>query len=617
MTYPPQPPPPPAAPPPPVGPPVGGPPPAATGPPQGGSSNGPLIALGATAGGLVIVGVIAAAVVILGGGGPDDSEILLEPIGHAGPSPFSPPASPDPDSTVAAFATQGPPEPTDAALAADRPDPAAALEQRNGQLAVSGTAAGVFASPGPAGACDPDIIARHLSGDPDTADAWAGVFGIDAAEIPQMLESLTALYLGADTQVVNHVLVDGDAVPYHAVLQRGTAVLIDVQGAPRVRCASGSPLAEATSDPDDADIVGQSWGGFSEDTVIVVESGPEPVESFDTINVETGEPEQIPAGTSGSGTVPGTAEPDDVSEPDDEIVLADPDGCEPFTVDGQHYQVVIEHHELWEGNEACDVVSDLYGRHNIEAISAGETTDLTCEPSIAAVLEGDAASCRTGSGAFTIYPLDGTGDALPPQEDPEPDVDASEPLFALDDDFCPPVSVDGTVYQIAMHWYDSNDGLQLACAVAADELTQDIRAHHGDGQHGDWGCIESVAYLIQHGYREACGTSWFDSSIVALGPDTADLPEPDDEDGVTYCDPIETSVGEYQIGLPDRYLEQGFLGCADFAVLLGSDLSDHLVMGLAPPMLDDCQPSFDALGGGQEISCSFGVDYLLLRPAGA
>lgn len=575
-----------------------------------------MIAIGASVGGLAIVGVIAAVALVLAGGGPDDSEILLEPIGHAGPSPFSPSASPDPDGTVAAFATQGPPEPTDAALAADLPDPTAALEQRNGQLAVSGTAAGVFGSPGPSGVCDPDIIARHLSGDPEMADAWAGVFGINAQEIPQLLESLTALYLGADTQVVNHAFVYGDAVPYHAVLQRGTAVLIDVQGVPRVRCASGSPLDESTADPDDADVVGQPWGGFSEDTVIVVESGPEPVDSFETINVETGEPEQVPAGTSGSGTVSDTSGPDDVGEPDGEIVLADPDGCEPFTVGGQHYQVVIESHELWEGNEACDVVSDLYGKHNIEAISAGETADLTCQPSIEAVLDGVPASCRTGSAEFTIYPLDGTGDAVPPHEDPEADLDEHEPLFALGDEFCAPFSVEGTVYQIAMHWYDSNDGLQLACDVATDELTKDIRAHHGDGQPGDWGCIESVAYLIQHGYREACGTSWFDSSIVALGPDSPDLPVADDEDGVTYCDPIETSVGEYQIGLPDRYLDQGFLGCADFAVLLGSDLGDYLVMGLAPPILDNCQPSFDALGGGQEISCSFGVDYLLVRPAG-
>ncbi|GAP52775.1 serine/threonine protein kinase [Streptomyces azureus] len=48
--------------------------------------------------------------------------------------------------------------------------------------------------------------------------------------------------LRADTGVTNHGFRAGRAAVLQAVLQAGTAVLVDDRGVPRVRCACGNPL---------------------------------------------------------------------------------------------------------------------------------------------------------------------------------------------------------------------------------------------------------------------------------------------------------------------------------------------------------------------------------------
>ncbi|PZT71125.1 hypothetical protein DN402_02310 [Streptomyces sp. SW4] len=48
--------------------------------------------------------------------------------------------------------------------------------------------------------------------------------------------------LRADTRVTGHGLRGGRPVGGQAVLQAGTAVLVDDRGVPRVRCAGGNPL---------------------------------------------------------------------------------------------------------------------------------------------------------------------------------------------------------------------------------------------------------------------------------------------------------------------------------------------------------------------------------------
>jgi hypothetical protein len=50
-----------------------------------------------------------------------------------------------------------------------------------------------------------------------------------------------------DTRVTNHGFRDARAVPDQAVLQTGTAVLVDRYGVPHVRSACGKPLLPPTA----------------------------------------------------------------------------------------------------------------------------------------------------------------------------------------------------------------------------------------------------------------------------------------------------------------------------------------------------------------------------------
>lgn len=94
-------------------------------------------------------------------------------------------------------------------------------------------------------ACDTAELVRFLEAHPEEAAAWAAVHGITPQEVPAYVATLTPGWLVADTHVRNHGFVDGRAIPRFAVLEAGTAVLVDDQGIPRVRCMCGNPLREA------------------------------------------------------------------------------------------------------------------------------------------------------------------------------------------------------------------------------------------------------------------------------------------------------------------------------------------------------------------------------------
>lgn len=81
-----------------------------------------------------------------------------------------------------------------------------------------------------------------LTAEPDKNNAFASVLDIDPSRVPAYLRGLTPVQLRLDTRVTNHGFRDGAATSYQAVLQAGTAVLVDDHGVPRVRCACGNPL---------------------------------------------------------------------------------------------------------------------------------------------------------------------------------------------------------------------------------------------------------------------------------------------------------------------------------------------------------------------------------------
>ncbi len=58
------------------------------------------------------------------------------------------------------------------------------------------------------------------------------------------IRKLRPVTLTKDTQLTNHSFTAGDAKAYQAILQKGTAVLVDKDGKPVTRCRCGNPLKE-------------------------------------------------------------------------------------------------------------------------------------------------------------------------------------------------------------------------------------------------------------------------------------------------------------------------------------------------------------------------------------
>jgi hypothetical protein len=148
-------------------------------------------------------------------------------------------------------------------------------------------------------ACDKDGIAEQLTDDDDKAAAFADVQGIEADQVEDFIGDLTAVMLRKDTRLTDHGFVDGEAEAREAILEKGTSVLIDGSGVPRVRCASGSPLAEAGDLTLDADTTGDEWPGFDKERVFVVESADDPDDAFILVDNDDEDVFARPAGSDG------------------------------------------------------------------------------------------------------------------------------------------------------------------------------------------------------------------------------------------------------------------------------------------------------------------------------
>ncbi|MCZ0997978.1 hypothetical protein O1M63_07095 [Streptomyces mirabilis] len=107
---------------------------------------------------------------------------------------------------------------------------------------MSGDAPGLYGGTRNVASCDVEKQITALRADPSKNAAFASVLGIQPSAVPGYLRTLTPVQLRADTRVTNHGYRNGSATTYQAVLQAGTAVLVDDRGVPRVRCACGNPL---------------------------------------------------------------------------------------------------------------------------------------------------------------------------------------------------------------------------------------------------------------------------------------------------------------------------------------------------------------------------------------
>lgn len=249
----------------------------------------------------VVLLVAVGAVLVLTGDDKASADVLLEPVGVEVPDPFTATVAIgeealDPTAaTSTASTTSGGTGPTTTTPRA--PSPGA------GGGAVVGSAPGLYGGTQDQTSCDPEKLVNFLESDPDKAAAWAEVQGIEPGGIRAFVAGLTPVLLRRDTRVLNHGYRDGRPTPRPAVLQAGTAVLVDDFGVPRVKCACGNPLDEPPAVTTATTYTGTRWTGFDPAGVVVVRADVR-VDVFVLVDVRTGNPFRRPTATKGGDDTP-------------------------------------------------------------------------------------------------------------------------------------------------------------------------------------------------------------------------------------------------------------------------------------------------------------------------
>lgn len=214
----------------------------------------------------VVVAVIVVSIVVTrpggGGGSGSGGDVRLEAAGETGPNPFT-------EST----AEESSPPPSTPNVSKDDASP-------NTAYRVNGAQPGLYGGTRNVASCDVEQQIDVLGRDSAKNRAFASVAGIEPGQVPGYLRSLTPVQLRVDTRVTNHGYVDGSASPYQAILQAGTAVLVDARGVPRVRCACGNPLTPPAQDQSGMKVTGDAWPGFRASNTVVVEPAPQVVKVF-------------------------------------------------------------------------------------------------------------------------------------------------------------------------------------------------------------------------------------------------------------------------------------------------------------------------------------------------
>ncbi|HUF84334.1 MAG TPA: DUF6777 domain-containing protein, partial [Acidimicrobiia bacterium] len=159
---------------------------------------------------------------------------------------------------------------------------------------------GPFGGTGDNTLCDREGIITFLTDPANSAQAseWARVVGIPVSEITTYVRELVPTTVTSDIRITNHTFENGRAVAFQAVLQAGTAVLVDVYGKPIVRCRCGNPLLPPR-EVKSPTYTGPRWDGFDPDTIIIIE----------VTNVQI-----FPPG--GVGEIPPQQEPEPEPEPE-------------------------------------------------------------------------------------------------------------------------------------------------------------------------------------------------------------------------------------------------------------------------------------------------------------
>ncbi len=267
--------------------PPAGPPPT---PPPARRSSGVIIAIAIGATFVLVLGIVGVVVLLSGDDEASASEVFLEPAASTGPDPFTASVATAPVATTTT---------TNATATTTAPG--------SGIPSHKGGEPGLYGGTRDVGSCNPAQLVTYLEANADKAKAWASVIGIRPSEIRSYVATLTTVVLRSDTRVTNHGFKDGKATTINAVLQAGTAVLVNDRGEPVVKCACGNPLGVPTPITSPR-YTGPRWPGFSTTTIVVIQQSTTVITEF-VLTDPDGELFTRPVGSSGNddGPAPDTA----------------------------------------------------------------------------------------------------------------------------------------------------------------------------------------------------------------------------------------------------------------------------------------------------------------------
>ncbi|MFI6284116.1 DUF6777 domain-containing protein [Streptomyces sp. NPDC051018] len=203
-----------------------------------------------------------------------DEEVLLQPAADKGPDPY----------TATTVRELSAPAPRDVL-----PPPPPGGPPVRGQIlrTLSGATPGLYGGIQSVGSCDIEQQITLLRAEPAKARAFARGAGVSQGSLPGFLRDLTPVVLRADTRVTSHGYRKGSAASRQAVLQAGTAVLVDRHGSPRVRCACGNPLRSPAAVKGGVIQQGRPWDGYRPDRVVVVKPTPQVMSSLVIVDVSS------------------------------------------------------------------------------------------------------------------------------------------------------------------------------------------------------------------------------------------------------------------------------------------------------------------------------------------
>ncbi|MFF3914127.1 DUF6777 domain-containing protein [Streptomyces sp. NPDC001852] len=263
------------------------------------------------AGSIVTACALAAALLVAGCARPGvkearvGEEVYLVPAAAPGPDPFTASTVTAPARTGGARAdpaTTGPPAaaPFPPSLPAGSSPPVLPAGSSSPALSaglvdvplramrvVSGATPGLYGGTARVAGCDVERQIGYLTADRAKADAFARAAGVSTSGLSGHLRGLAPVVLRADTRVTGHGYRAGRPVAHQAVLQAGTAVLVDNRGVPRVRCACGNPLGSPAQAAGAFWVRGSAWSGYRPGRAVAVTPAPRAVTSITIVNAGT------------------------------------------------------------------------------------------------------------------------------------------------------------------------------------------------------------------------------------------------------------------------------------------------------------------------------------------